>query len=72
MSAVEHHAGNTPARRSPDEGDTSACNCGGAWHEAQDHCVSWTCPGCDHLCPAEPGVPVDEDEPDIETWGKTP
>ncbi|MFI0528519.1 hypothetical protein ACH3XX_00545 [Streptomyces scabiei] len=69
MSAVDQHAASEPARRSPDHGDASACGCGGAWHEAQDHCVSWPCPGCTRLCPAEPGVPIDEDEPDIAAWG---
>jgi hypothetical protein len=72
VSAVDQADESARPRWSPDRGDASGCGCGGAWHEAQDHCVSWPCPGCDYLCPAEPGVPVDEDEPDIETWGKTP
>lgn len=62
MSAVDQHAeDDAPPRISPDHGDESACNCGGAWHEAQDHCVSWPCPGCTQLCPPEPGAHDVED-----------
>jgi hypothetical protein len=45
-----------PTRISPDAGNPHACNCNGAWHAMQDHCVTWPCPGCDHLCPPEPGT----------------
>lgn len=65
MSAVDQHAeDDVPPRRSPDHGDSSACGCGGAWHEAQDHCVSWPCPGCTRLCPPEPGPGDIEDDED--------
>lgn len=58
-----------PYAASPDRGDESACNCGGAWHARKQHCVDWPCPGCDRICPPEPGVPVDDDEPDIAQFG---
>lgn len=44
-----------PYAGSPDAGDDSACDCHGAWHHAYQHCVDWPCPGCDRICPAEPG-----------------
>jgi hypothetical protein len=46
------------AAESPDAGDDSACNCGGAWHARKQHCVDWPCPGCTRICPPEPGVPT--------------
>jgi hypothetical protein len=46
-----------PYAESPDAGDDSACNCGGAWHARRQHCVDWPCPGCTRICPPEPGVP---------------
>ena len=45
-----------PYRESPDAGCLEACNCNGAWHAMQQHCVDWPCPGCDRVCPAEPGT----------------
>lgn len=45
-----------PYHDSPDAGNTNACNCNGAWHQMQQHCVDWPCPGCDRLCPPEPGI----------------
>jgi hypothetical protein len=50
-----------PPRTSPDAGNPHACDCHGAWHAMQDHCVSWPCPGCDGpgLCPPETGVEED-------------
>lgn len=48
--------GQPKARVSPDAGDPTACDCHGAWHAMQDHCVTWPCPGCDRICPPEPGV----------------
>lgn len=45
-----------PPRTSPDAGNPHACDCHGAWHAMQDHCVTWPCPGCPRICPAEPGV----------------
>lgn len=46
-------------RESPDAGNPHACNCNGAWHAMEDHCVSWPCPGCRYLCPSEPGIGED-------------
>ncbi|WP_065966559.1 hypothetical protein [Streptomyces sparsogenes] len=45
-----------PYAESPDAGDTSACNCNGAWHAMEQHCVDWPCPGCARICPPEPGT----------------
>lgn len=45
-----------PYAESPDAGNTAPCNCGGAWHAMQQHCVDWPCPGCDRICPREPGT----------------
>lgn len=45
-----------PYASSPDAGDDSACNCGSAWHARRQHCVDWPCPGCDRICPPEPGA----------------
>lgn len=39
-----------PYAESPDAGDTSACDCHGAWHARQQHCVDWPCPGCPRIC----------------------
>ncbi|WP_326729020.1 hypothetical protein [Streptomyces phaeochromogenes] len=68
-AAVTAWENTDPYAASPDRGDESACNCGGAWHAAKQHCVDWPCPGCDRICPPEPGVPVDDDEPDIAQFG---
>ncbi|WP_314411422.1 hypothetical protein [Streptomyces sp. DSM 40484] len=64
-AAVTAWENTDPYAASPDRDDESACSCGGAWHFARQHCVDWPCPGCDRICPPEPGVPVDDDEPDI-------
>lgn len=48
-----------PYADSPDAGITEACNCGGAWHAMQQHCVDWPCPGCTRICEPEPGTEVD-------------
>lgn len=45
-----------PYADSPDAGNTSACNCGGAWHAMEQHCIDWPCPGCPRICPPEPGT----------------
>lgn len=45
-----------PYADSPDAGDGSACDCHGAWHAREQHCVDWPCPGCDRICPHEPGT----------------
>lgn len=45
-----------PYANSPDAGNEYACDCNGAWHAMQQHCVDWPCPGCDRICPAEPGT----------------
>lgn len=47
-----------PYADSPDAGDDSACNCHGAWHARNQHCVDWPCPGCTHICSPEPGTEV--------------
>ena len=46
MASTNEHG----TRISPDAGNQDACDCHGAWHAMQDHCVSWPCPGC-------PGIP---------------
>ena len=52
-----------PYTDSPDAGDDSACDCGGAWHFRFQHCVDWPCPGCPRICPPEPGIPANDDLP---------
>jgi hypothetical protein len=49
-----------PYADSPDAGDDSACDCGGAWHFRLQHCVDWPCPGCPRICPPEPGFEVEQ------------
>ncbi|MGA4875892.1 hypothetical protein [Streptomyces lydicamycinicus] len=49
-------AGDDRYAASPDAGDDSACDCGGAWHARRQHCVDWPCPGCDRICKPEPGA----------------
>lgn len=51
MADAQHPYGD-----SPDAGDDSACDCHGAWHARRQHCVDWPCPGCDRICPREPGT----------------
>lgn len=51
--------GDDPYAESPDAGDDSACDCNGAWHARKQHCIDWPCPGCNYICPPEPGAPVD-------------
>jgi hypothetical protein len=36
-----------PAGEDDDYFDDTPCSCGGAWHAVGDHCVNWTCPGCE-------------------------
>lgn len=56
--AFNYAPGDDPYAESPDAGDESACDCNGAWHARQQHCVDWPCPGCTRICPLEPGVPA--------------
>jgi hypothetical protein len=42
-----------PYADSPDAGITEACDCHGASHAMQQHCVDWPCPS---ICSPEPGV----------------
>lgn len=50
--------GDDPYAESPDAGDDSACDCGGAWHARKQHCIDWPCPGCPRICQPEPGAPT--------------
>ena len=52
MASTNEHG----TRISPDAGNQDACDCHGAWHAMQDHCVTWPCPGCPAICPPEPGT----------------
>jgi hypothetical protein len=64
VSEIRYARGDDPYANSPDRGDDSACNCGGAWHARFQHCVDWPCPGCDRLC-APGAVPVDFEAPAV-------
>jgi hypothetical protein len=53
-----------PYAASPDAGNKQACDCHGAWHEMQQHCVDWPCPGCEpyRICSREPGIDMHADD----------
>lgn len=63
-----------PYAMSPDAGIEEACDCGGAWHAMKQHCIDWPCPGCNRICPPEPGTEDDNhpSEPRPDPYATSP